>query len=91
MVTTRSNQWSCGGLPIFPSTKLDKTKAKIMEMGRYLRKRVTGAGSPLYLTKRKGKIRGIQVTRAEARMAIKIVLFTRITDHPHKTANQGRS
>ena len=72
MVTTRSNQWSCGGLPILPSTKLDKTKAKIMEMGRYLRKRVTGAGSPLYLTKRKGKIRGIQVTRAEARMAMKI-------------------
>ena len=72
MVTTRSNQWSCGGLPIFPSTKLDKTKAKIMEMGKYLRKRVTGAGSPLYLTKRKGKIRGIQVTRAEARMAMMI-------------------
>ena len=43
-----------------------------MEMGRYLRKRVTGAGSPLYLTKRKGKIRGIQVTMAEARMAMKI-------------------
>ena len=58
--------------PNFPSTKLDKTKAKIMEMGKYLRKRVTGAGSPLYLTKRKGKIRGIQVTRAEARMAMKI-------------------
>ena len=62
-----------------------------MEMGRYLRKRVTGAGSPLYLTKRKGKIRGIQVTSAEARMAMKIELFTRIKDHPHKTADQGRS
>jgi len=43
-----------------------------MEIGRYLRKRITGAGSPLYLTNRKGKIRGIQVTRAEARMAMKI-------------------
>lgn len=62
-----------------------------MEMGKYLRKRVTGAGSPLYFTKRKGKIRGIQVTRAEARMAMKIELFTCITDHPHKTADQGRS
>ena len=72
MVTNRSNQWTCGRLPIFPSTKLDKTKAKIMEIGRYLRKRITGAGSPLYLTNRKGKIRGIQVTRAEARMAMKI-------------------
>ena len=86
-----SNKWNFGRLPIFPSTKLDKTKAKIMEMGRYLRKRITGAGSPLYLTKRKGKIRGIQVTSAEARMAMKIELFTRITDHPHKTADQGRS
>ena len=48
-----------------PVTTLERIKAKIIETGKNFKKRSTIAGRPLYLTKMKGIIRGIQVTKPE--------------------------
>ena len=51
-----------------------------METDKYLRKHSTMGGSPLYLTRIKGKIRGIQVTRADKIITSKyIYLSSKIT------------
>ena len=59
-----------------PVTTLERIKAKIIETGKNFKKRSTIAGKPLYLTKMKGIIRGIQVTRPEKITANKRYLLT---------------
>ena len=64
-----------GRCPDWAVVTLDKIRAKIIDTGKYFRKRSTIGGSPLYFTKIKGRTRGSHVTRAEQRIANKIYLL----------------
>lgn len=87
MRTKLSTGRRLGREPTFSSMMLDRVRAKIMVMGRKLRNFTNFGGRDLFCVSTKGRTRGTQVTRADARIISKILVFI-INHHPHKTAQK---
>ena len=68
----KSSHLKVGNCPTSPLVMLDKINAKIIETGKYCKKRSTILGNPRYFTNIKGVIRDNHVTKAERRMATNI-------------------